>query len=415
MRTSTLAALVTVALALAVPSAVRAIETRVFYAVLSGSQEVPPNDSTAQGTLTGGLNDDDTFSYSVTSTGFATPFRAAHVHMAPAGVAGPIIFPIACNAEGTSCSGVSRPLSSAERDLLASGGTYVNLHSEALPGGEIRGQLTSVAAAPPRREGAIAKFQGKASSVSVAPQPGSNRGAEIRITGRFSVEGAVDLRSSTAVIGDLLDEVGGAGELVRGRSGEPAIPTPLVLTRLKVKNRGRGMFDFTLECKRPDGATIPSPPQLCSGGPRPATTLRTRFVLNNVGETVRVAVVQPWNCVVKGGTVRELKAVEIKRGSSTPGSTPTGENRPPKADFRANPRYGPTPLTVVFENRSADPDGEALTYAWDFGDGSTSTERNPTHTYVEPGEFEVRLVITDARGATSTVKRDNVNAYPPAS
>jgi PKD repeat protein len=85
---------------------------------------------------------------------------------------------------------------------------------------------------------------------------------------------------------------------------------------------------------------------------------------------------------------------------------PVEENAPPRADFRMDVRSGPAPLTVAFSNRSADPDGDAFTSHWDFGDGTSSSELNPTHTYTTPGDYQVTLVVTDAHGAASAPKRD---------
>ncbi len=57
-------------------------------------------------------------------------------------------------------------------------------------------------------------------------------------------------------------------------------------------------------------------------------------------------------------------------------------------------------LTVTF---TATVDGaENVTYAWDFGDGTTSTEASPTHTYAAPGFYTVALTVTDAADATRT-------------
>ena len=44
---------------------------------------------------------------------------------------------------------------------------------------------------------------------------------------------------------------------------------------------------------------------------------------------------------------------------------------------------------------SFDPEGGALSYVWDFGDGSTDTGPHPTHTYVDPGDYTVTLTVTD--------------------
>jgi PKD repeat protein len=76
-------------------------------------------------------------------------------------------------------------------------------------------------------------------------------------------------------------------------------------------------------------------------------------------------------------------------------------NRRPRADFRADPRRGDAPLTVSFTDRSSDPDGEVVAYSWEFGDGTSSTESDPTHTYSAPGRFEATLMVIDNRGATS--------------
>lgn len=51
---------------------------------------------------------------------------------------------------------------------------------------------------------------------------------------------------------------------------------------------------------------------------------------------------------------------------------------------------------VVFTNTSQ----HAITHYWTLGDGNTSTEQNPTHTYADPGEYDVVLTITDKDGKT---------------
>ncbi len=58
-----------------------------------------------------------------------------------------------------------------------------------------------------------------------------------------------------------------------------------------------------------------------------------------------------------------------------------GINNPPIAEFS----YKLDGQTAVFVNSSRDPDGDGLTYKWDFGDGSESTETNPAHTYEAGG------------------------------
>ncbi|MFC7649203.1 PKD domain-containing protein [Streptosporangium lutulentum] len=51
---------------------------------------------------------------------------------------------------------------------------------------------------------------------------------------------------------------------------------------------------------------------------------------------------------------------------------------------------------------SSDPDGDALTYSWAFGDGGTSTAANPTHVYTTDGRRTVTLTVRDGTGLTAT-------------
>ena len=79
-------------------------------------------------------------------------------------------------------------------------------------------------------------------------------------------------------------------------------------------------------------------------------------------------------------------------------------NHPPTAAAAATPSSGAAPLLVTFSSAgSSDPDGDTLTYLWDFGDGSaTSTQANPSHTYASAGVYTARLTVNDARGGTDS-------------
>jgi thiol-disulfide isomerase/thioredoxin len=57
---------------------------------------------------------------------------------------------------------------------------------------------------------------------------------------------------------------------------------------------------------------------------------------------------------------------------------------------------------IHFVGLGSDPEGEAITYEWNFGDGSTSDEVEPEHKYGKTGKFTVTVTVTDARGASST-------------
>lgn len=78
---------------------------------------------------------------------------------------------------------------------------------------------------------------------------------------------------------------------------------------------------------------------------------------------------------------------------------------PPVADFNASTNG----LTASFANNSAG----AVTYLWDFGDGSNSTEANPVHDYATDGVYTVKLIATNAEGSNAAVRTVQAGATPP--
>ncbi|GII34852.1 glycosyl hydrolase [Planotetraspora mira] len=80
-----------------------------------------------------------------------------------------------------------------------------------------------------------------------------------------------------------------------------------------------------------------------------------------------------------------------------------GANRNPIAKAAADKTSGANPLTVNFSSAgSSDPEGGALTYSWNFGDGTTSTAANPTKTYTANGTYTPTLTVRDPQGLTGT-------------
>ncbi|HEY3061387.1 MAG TPA: PQQ-dependent sugar dehydrogenase, partial [Chloroflexota bacterium] len=77
-------------------------------------------------------------------------------------------------------------------------------------------------------------------------------------------------------------------------------------------------------------------------------------------------------------------------------------NTPPIANATANPSSGLAPLSVQFSSAgTSDPDGDAITTSWDFGDGTAaSTQANPQHTYSANGTYTARLTVADTRGGS---------------
>ena len=72
---------------------------------------------------------------------------------------------------------------------------------------------------------------------------------------------------------------------------------------------------------------------------------------------------------------------------------------PPTAAFAAAPTNGSAPLSVTFTDASS---GSPTSWAWDFGDGNSSTAQNPVHVYNALGTFVATLTVTNADGSDST-------------
>jgi glucose/arabinose dehydrogenase len=93
-------------------------------------------------------------------------------------------------------------------------------------------------------------------------------------------------------------------------------------------------------------------------------------------------------------------------------------NQWPTASVSAVPSQGSAPLTVHFSgNGSIDPENDALTYLWDFGDGSppiTSTESLVMHEYQSDGNFQSSLQVVDGMGGKSEPQRATIQVYSGA-
>lgn len=82
-----------------------------------------------------------------------------------------------------------------------------------------------------------------------------------------------------------------------------------------------------------------------------------------------------------------------------------------RTDFAADVEVGPAPLTVTFADASS---GDPSAWSWNFGDGTTSTEQNPTHTFTDPGDYSVSLTVTRPGVGTDTVVKEGfIRALTP--
>lgn len=105
------------------------------------------------------------------------------------------------------------------------------------------------------------------------------------------------------------------------------------------------------------------------------------------------------------------KPIEVVTEIPTP--VPTDDpGLPPAADFTATPLSGGAPLVVNFTDTSLN---EPTSWQWDFGDGATSTEQNPTHIYSSFGTFTVTLIVTNAHGSDTETKTEYITVLPSQS
>jgi beta propeller repeat protein len=72
---------------------------------------------------------------------------------------------------------------------------------------------------------------------------------------------------------------------------------------------------------------------------------------------------------------------------------------PPTASFIADPTSGPVPSVVKFTDTSA---GDPVAWIWDFGDNTSSDDETPSHTFQNPGEYSVRLNVSNQFGSNVT-------------
>ncbi len=115
---------------------------------------------------------------------------------------------------------------------------------------------------------------------------------------------------------------------------------------------------------------------------------------------------EPVHSYSEAGTYTVTLSVTDSEGSSDESSTqvavssspPPPANNPPQAEFELSCQQ----LRCTFTDNSTDSDGSIVGRQWDFGDGATSSERNPSHSYGTAGRYEVLLTVTDNDGATDS-------------
>jgi len=126
-----------------------AVMDQRFEVTLSGDQQVPPVATNATGSATVTLVG-DAMTVSGDFSGLSSPAfeiagTPAHIHMAPPGENGDVIFPLNVSVDESGTSGIfslSTTLTPEQLDAFSAGEFYINVHTEMHQGGEIRGQIT---------------------------------------------------------------------------------------------------------------------------------------------------------------------------------------------------------------------------------------------------------------------------------
>ena len=124
------------AIALAVSGLAFGADVKVM---LAGDQEVPAVTTAAKGSGTVMVGDDMSVKGSITTTGITA--TAAHIHMAAGGKNGPVIVPMVKSGDNGWTFAPDAKMNADQMKAFKAGETYINVHSAANPGGEIRGQL----------------------------------------------------------------------------------------------------------------------------------------------------------------------------------------------------------------------------------------------------------------------------------
>ncbi len=97
-------------------------------------------------------------------------------------------------------------------------------------------------------------------------------------------------------------------------------------------------------------------------------------------------------------------------GTCDGSGTPPPPNVPPTASFT----HSCTDLACTFTDTSADSDGSVTGWSWNFGDGATSNQQNPSHTFATGGSKTVTLTVTDNMGAASAIESQTFTVTAPS-
>lgn len=139
--------------------------------------------------------------------------------------------------------------------------------------------------------------------------------------------------------------------------------------------------------------------QMATGVPPGPWAPGSSFYLGGTSDNATGSVGAPFD-----GSVDEFRVWSVARTQTEIQNNMNVElTLPIQASFSASTTSGNNPLLVSFTDLSSTTDPGGLTsWAWDFGDGNTSSQQNPCHVYTTSGTFDVTLTITNASGVMDT-------------
>jgi chitodextrinase len=204
---------------------------------------------------------------------------------------------------------------------------------------------------------------------------------------------------SRALLAGLVSACGG-GDLLLPGDGAPEVPAPSAIEVFHGDEQ-------TAEVNEPLPAPLVVRVTDAEGNPVEGATVEFELISAGDGAQIAPSTVQTNGSglaeaeVVLGdkvglqtGEARVVAISSLKTSFSAFATLDNRDNHPPDADFEVHC----SGLTCAFVDKSKDDDGAVVAWQWSFGDGATSSERNPVHTYASRGKYDVLLIVTDNRG-----------------
>jgi PKD repeat protein len=131
----------------------------------------------------------------------------------------------------------------------------------------------------------------------------------------------------------------------------------------------------------------------------------------NFGDGGTASVENPVHEYSVAGVYTVSLTVQNQYGTST--KTETGKISAgilPAAGFTGTPLEGPAPLTVQFTDLST---GSPASWSWNFGDGYGSSDKNPIHMYLQPGDYSVSLMASNSYGSNTRIQSSYIRVSEP--